>query len=119
VLRKVGAIVRSVSNFVRIEGHTDDRSIPPAGVRQGFETNWELSSARSVNVLRYLTEEEKLNPRQLSAVAFGQYRPIDDNNTPEGRAYNRRVEIVILKEKAVEESRSRDVQRPLPDEEWR
>jgi len=119
VLRKVGGIVKSISNFVRIEGHTDDRAIPPAGVRQGFETNWELSSARSVNVLRYLTEEEKLNPRQLSAVAFGQYRPIDDNNTPEGRAYNRRVEIVILKEKGLEESGHRDIQRPLPDEEWR
>ena len=119
VLRKVGGIVKSISNFVRIEGHTDDRVIPPGGVRQGFETNWELSSARSVNVLRYLTEEERLDPRQLSAVAFGQYRPIDDNNTPEGRAYNRRVEIVILKEKAVEESKHREIKRPLPDEEWR
>jgi chemotaxis protein MotB len=119
VLKKIGKVANSINNFIRIEGHTDNRVIPPSGVREGHETNWELSSARSVNVLRYLVEEEDVDPRQVSSVAFGQYRPIDDNNTPEGRAYNRRVDIVVLREKGFTESRVEGIRKPLPDEEWR
>ena len=113
LLKKVGNILKSLQNYVRIEGHTD--STP---VREGYETNWELSSARSVNVTRYLSEEEGVNPRKLSAVGFGQYRPIDDNNIPEGRAYNRRVDIVILKEKYIGKEKLEGNRTPLPDEEW-
>jgi len=116
VLKKVSEIIRPVNNFVRIEGHTDNN---PITVKKGYKTNWELSGARSINILRYLSEEEKIPPAQLSAVAFGQYRPVDDNNTPEGRAYNRRVDIVILKEKFVEDKKIKGISRPLPDEEWR
>lgn len=119
VLKKVAGIIKEVPNFVRIEGHTDNRKIPPAGVREGYESNWELSSARAVNITRYLAEEEDVNPKQLSSVAFGEHRPIDDNNTPEGRAFNRRVEIVILREKILTEGTHKDIARPLPDEEWR
>ena len=119
VLEKVGGIIRSLPNFVRIEGHTDNRPIPPRGVREGYETNWELSSARGINILRYLTEDEKVNPKQLSSVAYGEYRPIDDNNTPEGRAYNRRVDVVILRDKGLAESKNKNINKPLPDEEWR
>ncbi len=119
VLKKISGIIKSVPNYVRIEGHTDNLKIPPVGVREGYETNWELSSSRSVNVLRFLTEEENVNPKQLSAVAFGEQRPIDDNNTPEGRAYNRRVEIVILRDRGLEETKEKKISRPLPDEEWR
>jgi len=119
ILQKVSYLVKSIDNFVRVEGHTDNRPIPPAGVREGYETNWELSSARSVNVLRYLVEDERANPKQLSSIAFGQFRPIDDNNTPEGRAYNRRVDIVILRDKRLEKGKDKRINRPLPDEEWR
>ena len=119
VLKKVGTIVNSISNFVRIEGHTDNRPIPPQGVREGYETNWELSSARSLSVLRYLADEEGINPKQISSVAYGQFRPIDDNNIPEGRAYNRRVDIIIVRDKGLEASKSDRINRPLPDEEWR
>lgn len=120
VLHKVGMILREIDNFVRIEGHTDNSPVPPVSPTEGrnYETNWELSGARSINVLKYLSQEERVKSKQLSAVAFGQYRPIDDNNVPEGRAYNRRVDIVILTEKGVEESKNKDISRPLPDEEW-
>ncbi len=118
VLKKVGGIIKNIPNFVRIEGHTDNRPNAPAEAG-GFETNWELSSARSVNVLRYFHEEENIEPKRLSAVAFGQHRPIDDNNTPEGRAFNRRVDIVILREKVFQAGDKKDIERPLPDEEWR
>jgi chemotaxis protein MotB len=119
VLKKVADIVREIPNYVRIEGHTDNRPNAPPAMKSGYETNWELSAARSVNILRYLSEEQNIGAKQLSAVAFGQYRPIDNNDTPEGRAYNRRVDIVILRDRPLEESPHREVKRPLPDEEWR
>ena len=119
VLTKVSNIIRNVPNFVRVEGHTDSNLIRQTQLREGYRTNWELSASRSLAVVLYFTNEESVNPKQLSSVAFGEFRPIDDNNTPEGRAYNRRVDIVILKEKIVEESKDPNISRPLPDEEWR
>ena len=119
ILKKVSGIVNSVPNFVRIEGHTDGNPITISRTKGGYPTNWELSSARSVNVLRYLHEEEDVEAQKLSAVAFGEYRPIDDNNTPEGRAYNRRVDVVILKDKPFVKSVDSKISRPLPDEEGR
>ncbi|MFW5770307.1 MAG: OmpA family protein [Spirochaetota bacterium] len=119
VLDKVGAIIKSIDNYTRIEGHTDNRPVAPRGLEEGYDNNWELSAARSVNVVEYLSEEENVEPKQLSSVAFGEHRPIDDNNTPEGRAYNRRVDIVILRDRGMPEQTSSKISRPLPDEEWR
>ncbi len=119
VLDKVGNILRNVSNFVRIEGHTDASPISEKSEGRGYPTNWELSGARSVNVLRYLTEDEGVNGKKLSAVAFGDQRPLDTNDTPEGRAFNRRVDIVILRDKFFKKSKDPRVEKPLPDEEWR
>ncbi|MBN2159401.1 MAG: OmpA family protein [Spirochaetes bacterium] len=119
IIGKLGKIIRNVDNFVRIEGHTDNTPITPARAREAYRTNWELSSARAINVLHYLTDEAEVSPKQLSAVAFGEYRPIDDNDTPQGRAYNRRVDIVILKERFIQPSADKRIPRPLPDEEWR
>lgn len=119
VLEKVSEVINSVDNLVRIEGHTDSRPVRAKRPGEGYPSNWELSSARSVNVLRYMSEEQKVNPGRLSAVAFGENRPLDTNDTPEGRAYNRRVDIVILREKSMIKSRVPGIKRPLPDEEWR
>jgi chemotaxis protein MotB len=119
ILTKVSNIVRNFPNFVRIEGHTDSNVIKQTQLREGYRTNWELSASRSLAVLLYMTNEESVNPKQLSSVAFGEFRPIDKNDTPEGRAYNRRVDVVILKEKFVEESKDPNISKPLPDEEWR
>jgi len=119
VLAKVGNVLREIPNFTRIEGHTDSNPISAPGATRGFSTNWELSGARGINVLRYLQEEEKINPKQLSAVAFAEQRPLDTNNTPEGRAYNRRVDIVILRDRAFTQGSDARIERPLPDEEWR
>lgn len=119
ILRKVAKIVNRVENFVRIEGHTDSRPPNITDATRGYPSNWELSASRSVNVLRYLEEEESADPKKLSAVAFGEQRPLDDNNTPEGRAYNRRVDVVILRDKGIIKSKSRKIERPIPDEEWR
>ncbi len=59
-----------------------------------YPTNWELSAARAIHVTRYL-QEQGIAPEILSAAAYGEYRPVAGNDTPEGRAKNRRIEIIL------------------------
>lgn len=80
--------------LVRVEGHTDNS--PPRRVARAYPTNWELSAARAVAVVRFLVEEGKLPRKRVFAAAYGQYRPVKDNETSERRDANRRVDIVIL-----------------------
>lgn len=84
---------------IKIEGHTDSEPMyrPPM-----FPTNWELSSARAVNVLRYLVEIEDIDGKRVSNSGYSYYRNIAPNDTPENKAKNRRVDIVILKDIYVE-----------------
>ncbi|GAA0362061.1 OmpA family protein [Alkalibacterium iburiense] len=79
-------------NEIIVEGYTDD---VPAGSAQ-FASNWELSVARAVSVLRYLSEEHGIQPERLSARGYGEYRPLVPNDSPENKAQNRRVNIVIV-----------------------
>ena len=76
----------------RIEGHTDAVDIDPAGP---WESNWELSAARSINILHYLTDLG-IQEKRFQIAGFADTAPIASNDTPEGRAYNRRVDIIIL-----------------------
>jgi len=78
----------------RIEGHTDAVPIHTAQ----FPSNWELSTARATFILSYLTTHFAFEPTRLSVAGYGEYRPIAPNNTADGRAINRRVDIVILSE---------------------
>lgn len=118
VLDKVGKLIKKLPNFVRIEGHTDNSLITMKKSKEGYKSNWELAAARSLNVLHYFIDENNVDPKKLSSVSFGEYRPIDENDTPEGRSLNRRVEIVILREKFLQKSKHKEINRPLPDEEW-
>ncbi|WP_322796496.1 flagellar motor protein MotB [Tepidiforma sp.] len=92
VLLQVADALRGLPNQIRIEGHTDN--IPP-NTRE-FPTNWELSAARATRVLRVLTEQGGLDPAKLYTAGYADTRPLADNATPEGRALNRRADIVIL-----------------------
>ena len=92
VLERCGEILAKIPNRVRIEGHTDD--LPLTGGPYG--SNWGLSVARAVNVLRFLTESLELNRERFSAVGYAEYRPLVPNTSHENRAKNRRAEIVIL-----------------------
>lgn len=95
VLGKVIEILKTVSDkSIRIEGHTDNKPIVGA-LTQRYQTNWELSAGRAINVARYL-QKQAIEPANLSAVAFGEFKPVADNTTPEGRARNRRIEIVLV-----------------------
>jgi chemotaxis protein MotB len=80
------------SNPIRVEGHTDN--IPISS--QAFKSNWELSTSRATNVVRTLTEQYGFQPQTISAVGYGEFRPIANNDSNEGRMKNRRVDIVIL-----------------------
>jgi chemotaxis protein MotB len=95
VLKRVVEILMTVTDkVIRIEGHTDN--IPIAGaLAKRYPTNWELSATRAINVTRYL-EKEGIDPSILSAAAFGEYQPVAENDTPEGRAKNRRIAIILL-----------------------
>ena len=92
LLKTVGDIIAKTSFEVRIEGHTDDLPINTVD----FPSNWELSTARAVNVLRYFIETARISSERLSAVGFSEFQPMVPNDTPEHRAQNRRVEIIFL-----------------------
>ena len=95
VLSKVGQVLQGVRDKqIRIEGHTDSVPISVA-LRQHFPTNWELSAMRATTVLRYLEEKTGLDGKNLAAVGYGPYRPVASNDTPEGKAENRRIEISL------------------------
>jgi chemotaxis protein MotB len=79
---------------IAVEGHAD--SSQTKRTSDTYATNWELSAARALAVLRCLVDDGKVAPERLSAVAYADTRPIADNSTPEGKAENRRVEIVVL-----------------------
>lgn len=95
LLKKVGAIIAETSYEVRVEGHTDD--VPIKTVQ--FPSNWELSTARAVNVLRYFIETYRIPRDRLSAQGFGEFQPMVPNSSSENRAKNRRVEIIFLNPK--------------------
>lgn len=100
LLDKIGEVISSSDRLVRIEGHTDTTSIP---VGSKFPTNWELSTARSAWIVRYLKAKFKLPTSRFSAAGFADGHPIGSNKTEEGRARNRRVEVVITNVKDVSE----------------
>ena len=84
--------VRPTSSSIRIEGHTDNVPIRTAR----YSSNWELSTARASAVVAYLVESSGFDPARLSAAGYGEFHPRVANDTPENRARNRRIDIVIL-----------------------
>ena len=98
VLRKVAQFLgQHPSLKIHVIGHTDNVPIR-AGARGRFPSNWELSACRATAAVRFLTEKAGVDPHRLGAVAYGEFRPMADNSTSEGRAKNRRIAISILSE---------------------
>ncbi len=91
LLAKIARIIKRIQVPVEIEGHSDDRPIRTAT----YPSNWELSTARAVNVLRYLIEQQQVSAHRLSAVGFSMYQPAVKNGSDENRARNRRVAIIF------------------------
>lgn len=94
VLHALAQALKRVPYTILIEGHTDNQPLKP-GSR--YASNWELSMARAMSVVRYLIHYEGLSPRHIGVAAFGEYRPRLPNDTPAHRAANRRIEISILR----------------------
>ncbi len=94
MLKKVADVIKEKlsDRNVGVEGHTDNVAIKYSG----WKSNWELSAARATSVLHYLLDECGMEPQRLSAIGYGEYKPIADNSTSKGRSKNRRVEIIIL-----------------------
>lgn len=95
ILLKVAASLRDIPNYIRVEGHTDSRPIHT----QRFPSNWELSVLRATNVVHLLVERGGIEPDRISATGYGEYRPLVPNRSEKEMAMNRRVDIVILKDK--------------------
>jgi chemotaxis protein MotB len=94
-LALLSKLLNQVNNYVRVEGHTDN--IPISGGQ--FGSNWTLSSARAANIADFLVREGNVTPQRVSAIGYGEFRPIASNSTDAGRSRNRRVEIILLAKK--------------------
>jgi chemotaxis protein MotB len=97
ILAKIAAEIQGFGNPVRLEGHTDSKPIH----NSRFRSNWELSVARSIAMLELLRQKFGIAPERLSVAGYAENAPVETNDTEEGRARNRRVDLVILSAEAV------------------
>jgi chemotaxis protein MotB len=90
----IGQMLQNYKDYeVIVSGHTDNQPINTPE----FASNWELSSKRAINFMKILLQNKAFDPRRFSAIGYGEYRPVDSNDTEAGRARNRRVEVSILR----------------------
>jgi len=94
LMYKIGEILKKLpNNKIQVQGHTDNLPI-----NQGvIKSNWELGALRAVNVTKMLIEDCAINPQNICAITYGEFQPIANNETIDGRSTNRRVEITILR----------------------
>ena len=92
ILNKLASIISPIDNPILIEGHTDNRSINTSK----YPSNWELSTDRAVNVVRYFVEVMGQEPKRFSAIGYGEFQPVASNDTYENMSKNRRVDILIV-----------------------
>jgi chemotaxis protein MotB len=98
VLERVGKILKNTQGkMIRVEGHTDNVPIHP-NLQEKFPTNWELSTTRATNVVRFLQDKIGIRGARLHAVGMSEYHPVATNDTQVGRSQNRRIEIILLPE---------------------
>jgi chemotaxis protein MotB len=111
VIAKIAAVVRDVPNPLRLEGYTDSMPIHTSR----FHSNWDLSAARSIAMLQLLKLSFQVPPERMSVAGYAENAPVDSNETAEGRARNRRVELVLLSAQAMKaEQRAAPAASPAP-----
>ena len=94
VLDQIAQTLLEFPNMVRVEGHTDNIPI----TTKKFPSNWELSAFRSINVAKYFVNKHGIDPGRITTTGYAEYKPVASNESPDGRAKNRRVDIVLLSE---------------------
>lgn len=92
LINSIAEAMTQYNNPLRVEGHTDNIPISTSQ----FPSNWELSTARATNVLKYMLKYYDAEPEKISATGYGEFRPLADNTTQDGRSKNRRVDLVML-----------------------
>jgi chemotaxis protein MotB len=106
IMKQVGEVLASLPNKnIQVEGHTDNNPIY-GRLQQQYPTNWELSTARATTVLRFLIEQTGMNPKDFSATGYADTRPVVPNDSEEGQAQNRRVEIVLYPERVLQDNKT-------------
>jgi chemotaxis protein MotB len=106
IMKKVGEVLAPLPNKnIQVEGHTDNNPIY-GRLQQQYPTNWELSTARATTVLRFLIEQTGMNPKDFSATGYADTQPAVPNDSEEGRAQNRRVEIVLYPERVLQDNKA-------------
>jgi chemotaxis protein MotB len=93
VLAQISGMIKKLDNEIRISGHTDNVPIK----NKKFDSNWDLSYKRALNVMNFMINTGKLSPEKFTIQACGEYKPKYDNSTADGRAKNRRVDILIVR----------------------
>lgn len=99
VLDAISTLIPQIDNEIMVQGNTDNIPINS----NKYKSNWELSTDRAVTVVKYFIETKGLDPTRLSATGYGEYRPLVDNSTEQNRAINRRVDILIVQKKEINE----------------
>ncbi|MBP7792966.1 MAG: flagellar motor protein MotB [Candidatus Goldbacteria bacterium] len=115
LLSDIAELLKEVTNPIVIEGHTDDVPITSPSIKKKYNDNWELSTARAVNVLKYLIKKG-ISPDRLSAAGYSSYKPLVPNIDDITRAKNRRIDIVILKADLIEDKEKQMRELPLPSD---
>lgn len=92
VLTEIAAVFDEEVESAEIQGHTDN---VPIGVNSDYQTNWHLGAARAVSVVQFIRDRASLDPDRFKASSFGEYKPVQTNETVAGRRQNRRVEIYV------------------------
>ena len=108
ILGKICEVIAQVPNPLRLEGHTD--SIPIHNSR--YRSNWELSAARAIATMELLTTRFHLEPQRMAVAGYAENAPSDSNDTEEGRAHNRRVDLVVLSAEALRVEASGETEQP-------
>lgn len=92
-LDKIAEVLKETDRKIVIEGHTDNTTVNPGAP---YESNWELASLRATSIVRYLVKYHQIDPKRISATSYADTRPLQSNDTEEGRARNRRIEIYLI-----------------------
>ncbi|MCE5301095.1 MAG: flagellar motor protein MotB [Spirochaetia bacterium] len=115
LLSDIADLLRTTTNPIIIEGHTDDTPITNPSIKSKYSDNWDLSTARAVSVLKYIIRRG-ISPDRLSAAGYGEFKPLVPNIDDINRAKNRRIDIVVLKADLINDRANESRELPLPSE---